>query len=185
MRIIGGRAGGRRLTVPPTGTRPTSDRVREALFSALEARGVIEDARVLDLYSGSGSLGLEALSRGASTVVLVERDPRACAVITTNARTVGVAGALVRRAAAATYLRRTPDPVDLVFLDPPYAEPDAAVAELLVLLERWLARDAVVVVERDARSPAPGWPAGLEPEEPRAYGETTLHLAVAGHRPRP
>ena len=177
MRIIGGRAGGRRLTVPPTGTRPTSDRVREALFSALEARGAIEDATVLDLFAGSGSLGLEALSRGASTTVLVERDPRACAVLSTNAREVGT-GALVRRAAVATYLRgRAHTAFDLVFVDPPYSDPVDDV--LAALAGGWLADGALVVVERDTRSPAPTWPGGLVAEEPRAYGETTLHLAVS------
>ena len=180
-RIIGGRAGGRRITVPPTGTRPTSDRVREALFSALEARGVIEDAQVLDLFAGSGALGLEALSRGASTAVLVERDPRACAVLAMNARAVGAAGAgvLVRRASVATYLSaRSRTPFDLVLVDPPYADPVDDV--LAALAGGWLASDALVVVERDSRSPAPAWPAGLVPEEPRSYGETTLHWASAG-----
>ncbi|MDF2978924.1 MAG: methyltransferase [Actinomycetospora sp.] len=175
-RIIGGVAGGRRIAVPSTGTRPTSDRVREALFSALEARGAIEDAEVLDLYAGSGALGIEALSRGASTAVLVERDPRACAVIQANIGVAGVRGALVRRASVLAYLRRTPGPVDLVLVDPPYADP---VDDVVALLPRWTRSGALVVVERDARSPAPAWPDGLEPEEPRTYGETTLHLAVA------
>ncbi|WP_433787157.1 16S rRNA (guanine(966)-N(2))-methyltransferase RsmD [Actinomycetospora sp. CA-101289] len=175
-RIIGGVAGGRRIAVPSTGTRPTSDRVREALFSALEARGALEDAEVLDLYAGSGALGIEALSRGASTAVLVERDPRACAVIQANIGTAGVRGALVRRSAVLAFLRRTPSPVDLVFADPPYADP---VDDVVALLPRWTRPGALVVVERDARSPAPAWPDGLEPEEPRSYGETTLHLAVA------
>src|ERR687894_2978210 len=106
-RIIGGVAGGRRIAVPSTGTRPTSDRVREALFSALEARGAIEDAEVLDLYAGSGALGIEALSRGASTAVLVERDPRACAVIQANIGVAGVRGGRVRRSSVLAHLRRT------------------------------------------------------------------------------
>ena len=178
-RIIGGVAGGRRIAVPSTGTRPTSDRVREALFSALEARGAIEDADVLDLYAGSGALGIEALSRGASTAVLVERDPRACAVIQANIGVAGVRGALVRRSAVLAYLRRTPGPVDLVLVDPPYADPIDSINDVVALLPRWTRSGALVVVERDARSPAPVWPDGLEPEEPRTYGETTLHLAVA------
>jgi 16S rRNA (guanine966-N2)-methyltransferase len=178
-RIIGGVAGGRRIAVPSTGTRPTSDRVREALFSALEARGALEDAEVLDLYAGSGALGIEALSRGASTAVLVERDPRACAVIQANIGVAGVRGALVRRSAVLAYLRRTPGPVDLVLVDPPYADPVDSVDAVVALLPRWTRPGALVVVERDARSPAPAWPDGLEPDEPRTYGETTLHLAVA------
>lgn len=175
-RIIGGVAGGRQIAVPPTGTRPTADRVREAVFSALEARGAIEDAEVLDLFAGSGALGIEALSRGASTAVLVERDPRACAVIQSNVGIAGVHGALVRRSAVLAYLRRSPGPVDLVFVDPPYTAP---VDEVLALLPRWTRAGAVVVVERDTRSPDPRWPDGLDPEEPRVYGETTVHLATA------
>jgi 16S rRNA (guanine966-N2)-methyltransferase len=173
-RIIGGVAGGRRIAVPPTGTRPTADRVREALFSLLEARGAIEDADVLDLFAGSGALGLEALSRGASTAVLVERDPRACAVIESNAGVAGVHGALVRRSAVLAYLRRTPSPVDLVLVDPPYTDP---VDDVLALLPRWTRPGGLVVVERDTRSPAPAWPEALQTEPPRTYGETTLYLA--------
>ncbi len=181
-RLIGGTAGGRRIAVPPTGTRPTSDRVREALFSLLEARGAIEDAQVLDLFAGSGALGIEALSRGASTAVLVERDPRACAVIQSNARAAGVHGALVRRAAVVAFLKRTPTPVELVFVDPPYTDPAAGVDEVLALLPSWLAPDGLVVLERDVRSDAPAWPASFDPEERRVYGETVLHLA---HRSAP
>ncbi|GAA4912474.1 16S rRNA (guanine966-N2)-methyltransferase [Actinomycetospora succinea] len=177
-RIIGGTAGGRQIAVPPTGTRPTSDRVREALFSALEARGVIEDAEVLDLFAGSGALGIEALSRGASTAILVERDPRACAVIQSNVGVAGVHGALVRRSAVDAFLRKTPGPVDLVFVDPPYTDTGDSVNQVVARLPRWTRRDAVVVIERDARSPAPVWPEGFEPDDPRVYGETTLYLAT-------
>ncbi|MHC1560436.1 16S rRNA (guanine(966)-N(2))-methyltransferase RsmD [Actinomycetospora sp. C-140] len=175
-RIIGGAAGGRTIAVPPTGTRPTSDRVREAVFSALEARGAIEDAEVLDLFAGSGALGIEALSRGASTAILVERDPRACGVIQSNIGVAGVHGAMVRRSAVEAFLKKTPGPVDLVFVDPPYGDP---VDDVLARLPRWLRSGGVVVLERDTRSPAPVWPDGLEPEEPRTYGETTVYLATA------
>src|SRR3978361_2492409 len=105
-RMGAGRAGGRGIAAPPVGVRPTSDRVREALFSLLAARGVLEAAVVLDLYAGSGALGLEALSRGALPATLVERDPRACAVIQSNASTTRLTGALVRRAAVATFVKR-------------------------------------------------------------------------------
>jgi 16S rRNA (guanine966-N2)-methyltransferase len=180
MRVIAGRYGGRALFAPPgRTTRPTSDRVREALFSLLEARGVLEDAVVLDLYAGSGALGLEALSRGALTATLVDRDPRACAVIRTNASTTQLSGALVRRAAVTSYVKRPTDTVDLVFVDPPYADTEDEVDTVLGLLPPWLADGALVVVERDSRTRVPAWPAALTAEEPRAYGETTLHLATA------
>lgn len=179
-RIVAGSAGGRRIAVPPTGVRPTSDRVREALFSLLDARGVLLDAAVLDLYAGSGALGLEALSRGAMTATLVERDPRACAVITTNVSSTGLRGALVRRAAVTTFLRRPTDTVDLALLDPPYADTEAEVDAALAMLPPWLAAGGLVVVERDTRSRAPAWPEALVAEEPREYGETTLHLATHG-----
>ena len=176
-RIVAGAAGGQRIAVPPHGVRPTSDRVREALFSLLEARGVLEDAVVLDLYAGSGALGLEALSRGALTATLVERDPRVCGVIQTNARTTNLTGALVRRASVPTFLKRATDTVDLVFVDPPYADTEDEVDAVLGLLPPWLSEGALVVLERDSRTRTPAWPEGLTPEEPRGYGETTLHLA--------
>jgi 16S rRNA (guanine966-N2)-methyltransferase len=178
-RIVAGTAGGQRISVPPTGVRPTSDRVREALFSLLEARGVIEDAVVLDLYAGSGALGLEALSRGALTATLVERDPRVCGVIAHNASATNLRGAMVRRAAVATFVKRPVDSVDLVFVDPPYAGTEDEVDAVLAALPGWLNPGALVVVERDSRTRTPSWPTALTPEEPRAYGETTLHLASA------
>jgi 16S rRNA (guanine966-N2)-methyltransferase len=176
-RIVAGTAGGQRIAVPPTGVRPTSDKVREALFSLLDSRGRLEDAVVLDLYAGSGALGLEALSRGALTVTLVERDPRACGVIQQNAQSTNLRGAMVRRAAVATFLKRATDTVDLVLVDPPYADTEDEVDAVLALLPPWLAAGALVVVERDSRSRTPAWPEALTPEEPRVYGETTLHLA--------
>ncbi|MDL5155943.1 16S rRNA (guanine(966)-N(2))-methyltransferase RsmD [Actinomycetospora termitidis] len=177
-RIVAGTAGGQRIAVPPNGVRPTSDRVREALFSLLEARGVLEDATVLDLYAGSGALGLEALSRGALTATLVERDPRACGFVQTNARTTGLTGALVRRASVTTFLKRPTDVVDLVFVDPPYAGTEDEVDVVLGLLVPWLSPDGLVVLERDSRTRVPAWPEGLVAEEPRVYGETTLHLGT-------
>jgi 16S rRNA (guanine966-N2)-methyltransferase len=177
-RIVAGTAGGQRIQVPPHGVRPTSDRVREALFSLLAARGVLEDAVVLDLYAGSGALGLEALSRGALTATMVERDPRACGFIQTNVRTTGLTGALVRRASVPTYLKRPTDTVDLVLVDPPYAGTEDEVDTVLGLLVPWLSVDALVVLERDSRTRTPAWPEGLVAEEPRVYGETTLHLGT-------
>lgn len=176
-RIVAGSAGGLRIAVPATGVRPTSEKVREALFSLLEARGLLEDAVVLDLYAGSGALGLEALSRGALTVTLVERDPRACGVIQQNVRSTNLNGASVRRASVPTFLARPTDTVDLVFVDPPYVGTEDEVDAALAALPVWLAAGALVVVERDSRSRPPAWPDALVPEPPRVYGETTLYLA--------
>ncbi|MGI9007121.1 MAG: 16S rRNA (guanine(966)-N(2))-methyltransferase RsmD [Streptosporangiaceae bacterium] len=180
-RIIAGSAGGRRLAVPPgRSTRPTSDRTREGLFATvLAALGPLDDAAVLDLYAGSGAVGLEALSRGASEVLLVESDPVAAQVIKRNITTVGLPGAQLLRDRAERALRRGPAgarPRDLVFADPPYAAADAEVGQVLGLLASrgWLAAGALVVVERDARSGAPPWPAGYAQDRSRRYGETVL-----------
>ncbi|MFW6776215.1 16S rRNA (guanine(966)-N(2))-methyltransferase RsmD [Nocardioides sp. CPCC 205120] len=179
-RIVAGRAGGRRLRTPRgDATRPTSDRVREALFSALESRlGSLEGAAVLDLYAGSGAVGLEAWSRGAASVLLVEHDQRTHALVRANAREVGAgAAATVLRATVATALAGPPPQAyDVVFSDPPYPLADAAVAADLAALVTggWLAPDALVVVERSSRSPEPVWPDGLERESSKRYGETTL-----------
>ncbi|MGW5052138.1 16S rRNA (guanine(966)-N(2))-methyltransferase RsmD [Actinokineospora sp. NPDC004072] len=180
-RIVAGVAGGRRLAVPPRGTRPTADRVREALFSALEAAVDLDGARVLDLYAGSGALGFEALSRGAALATLVESDRTAVKVLRDNARALGLPGADIRQGKVATVLAEPPpQPYDLVLADPPYAlgQPELA-AVLSALVERdWAAGGAVVVVERDRRTGPPAWPAAFAPERVRGYGDTELHWAV-------
>lgn len=178
-RIIAGAAGGIRLDVPTSGTRPTSERVREAMFGSLEAAGAIDGAHVLDLYAGSGALGLEALSRGAASADLVERGPAAAAVVAKNAERVSRAcdGAPARahRAAVATYLARAAGPFDLVFIDPPYDLADGDLAEALALLRPTLSAGALVVVERGKRSAEPDWAAAdLEAVRSRTYGDTTV-----------
>jgi 16S rRNA (guanine966-N2)-methyltransferase len=178
-RIIGGSAGGRRLSTPRgAATRPTSDRVREALFSAIEAWcGSLSELRFLDLYAGSGAVGLEAWSRGAGVVTLVEQDRRTAALIATNARTIGFARADVIGATVATTLRKPPSaPYDVAFLDPPYPLTEAELAaDLAALVDHgWLVPGSLVVVERSSRSPEPGWPEGFAEVRSRRYGETTL-----------
>ena len=180
-RIISGRAGGQRLATPPgAGTRPTSDRVREALFSRLEHLEVLVGAVVLDLYAGSGALGLEALSRGAESVLLVESDRSAAKATRANADAIGIPGAVVRQSTVARVLATPPArPCSLVFSDPPYAlTEDELAADLALLAEQdWLTDDALVVVERSSRTPEPRWPAGWEPEGERRYGETRIWFA--------
>jgi len=183
-RIIGGLAGGARLHVPMRGTRPTSERVREAIFSALDARSLCDGALVLDLFAGSGALGLEAASRGAESVVLVERDKAAAKVAQRNAEAVAKAGAaraLVEQTAVRTYLQRSGRTFDLVFVDPPYDLPDVDLTAVLADLAPLLRHPATVVVER-SRKAAPLEPPGdLEVERTRDYGDTRLHyLATAG-----
>lgn len=185
-RIIGGSAGGRHISTPRgAATRPTSDRVREALFSAVESWcGSLHGLRFLDLYAGSGAVGLEAWSRGAGVVTLVESDRRTAALISENARTIGFAKADVVCASVAGTLARPPSaPYDVVFLDPPYPLDDAAVAEDVALLaaEGWLVPGALVVVERSSRSPEPAWPAGIVRDREKRYGETTLWYAEHTH----
>lgn len=177
-RIIAGVAGSLALAVPRSGTRPTSDRVREAVFSALDARELVDGARVLDLYAGSGALGLEAASRGAAEVVLVERAREAAAAARRNAERVTRAGAgagiRVVVQAVRGYLEGAPGLWDLAFLDPPYELANAELAQELAALVPLLAPDAVVVVERSSRDPEPGWPAGLVLDRRTAYGETAV-----------
>ena len=207
MRIVAGVAGGRRLTVPRgRDTRPTSERVREALFAALVSdRGGLAGDAVLDLFAGSGALGLEALSRGAATAVLVERDPTAAATARANIDALGLPGASVVATAVARYLARAPvpaataataaraaapiiapttaagrrgAPADIVFADPPYALPEPEVGAMLAALAGgWLRAGASIVVERAVRSPAPSWPPGCEPGRVRTYGDTAIHPA--------
>ncbi len=180
-RVIAGTAGGRRLAVPPgTGTRPTSDRAREGLFSTWQSLhgGPLDGTRVLDLYGGSGAVGLEALSRGAAHALIVEADARAVRTIRDNVRSLGLPGAEVRAAKAAQAVAAPPTgaPYDLVFLDPPYAVTDQEIREILLTLRTggWLADEALVTVERATRGGEFGWPDGFHPERARRYGEGTF-----------
>ncbi|KGM09297.1 16S rRNA (guanine(966)-N(2))-methyltransferase RsmD [Cellulomonas carbonis] len=177
-RIVAGAAGGRTIAVPPRGTRPTSDRVREALFSRLDHAGAVDGARVLDLYAGSGALGLEAASRGAREVVLVESGRAAAQVCRRNAATLGLSGVRVAPEPVLTHLRRPPgEAVDLALLDPPYDLDEPGLAAVLDALTPHLARHAVVVVERSSRTAEPTWPDGLVRTDERRYGETLLWFA--------
>ncbi|MET1033913.1 MAG: 16S rRNA (guanine(966)-N(2))-methyltransferase RsmD [Arthrobacter sp.] len=184
-RIIAGVAGGLALkSVPGDATRPTTDRVKEALFSRLETYGVLDGGRVLDLYAGSGALGVEAASRGARAVVLVEQAPKAVAACQANAglvnRKIGRDAVAVRRGSVDAFLETeaaTGRGWDLVLMDPPYPLGDAALAQTLARLVPVLDAGAVVVLERSTRSPEPAWPAGVVRFAERKYGETTLWFA--------
>jgi 16S rRNA (guanine966-N2)-methyltransferase len=180
-RIITGFAGSLQLAVPKFGTRPTSDRVREAIFSALDARGLITGARVLDLYSGSGALGLEAASRGASHVTLVDRANAASKIGTDNAERVrraaprgAVPSIVVSSQPAQSFLSSNLAEWDVVFLDPPYELGGLELEHNLESLVVRLAPDAVVVVERAARDPEPHWPDGLELDRRNTYRDTAV-----------
>lgn len=193
-RIIAGEAKGRRIETPPGDqTRPTTDRVREALFSAVESWcGSLRGLVFLDLYAGSGAVGLEAWSRGAEAVTFVESDRSTARLIEQNARTLGFTHADVQQSRVATWLARTPARrFDVVFSDPPYPLSDDGLAEDLELLVPWLAPDALVVVERSRRSAEPRWPTGgpginatrgrsIMGERSKRYGETVLWY---GHAP--
>ncbi|MGZ4670753.1 MAG: 16S rRNA (guanine(966)-N(2))-methyltransferase RsmD [Blastococcus sp.] len=173
MRLVGGVASGRRISAPRgTATRPTSERVREALFSTVATLLDLRAAQVLDLYAGTGALGLEALSRGADTAVFVECDPRALRVLRRNVAAVGLPGGVVRAERVERVLAGPPPqrPFDLVLVDPPYG---VAVEGLLAaLVPHWAGR--VVAVERAAQGPALSWPPGLCGVKVRDYGDTML-----------
>ncbi|MGA8988307.1 16S rRNA (guanine(966)-N(2))-methyltransferase RsmD [Aeromicrobium sp.] len=176
-RIIAGRYGGRRIHTPKgDGTRPTSDRVREALFSSLESElgGFDDDLTVLDLFAGSGALGLEALSRGAQFAQFVESDPRAARVVQHNLKELGARGS-VTRTSAERYVAEAPGGTfGLVFIDPPYAMATDKVASLVADIRgRSSGPGALFVVERATRDPF-GWPEGVEGLREKKYGETTL-----------
>jgi 16S rRNA (guanine966-N2)-methyltransferase len=179
-RIIGGVAGGRRLAVPPRGTRPTTDRVRESLFNIVTARRDLTGLAVLDLYAGSGALGLEALSRGAASALFVESDHRSAAVIARNISALGLSGATVRRGAVAAVLAAgAASPVDLVLADPPYEVGAGEVESVLTALSAhgWVREGTVAVVERAAGGAPLTWPAGWSGWPQRVYGDTRLELA--------
>jgi 16S rRNA (guanine(966)-N(2))-methyltransferase RsmD len=177
--VIAGTYGGRRLQTPPgQGTRPTSDRVREALFSSLDSMVDLDGARVADLYAGSGAVGLEAASRGAARVLLVEAHPAAARAVRANIATLK-AGAVATLAATKVEqaVAAAPDePYDVIFADPPYDLGEAALAGVLAALagNGWLAPEGVLVVERSTRSPEPAWPDVVTVTRGRRYGETTL-----------
>jgi 16S rRNA (guanine966-N2)-methyltransferase len=187
-RIIGGTAGGRRIKAP-TGdtTRPTSDRVREALFSAIDALiGPLAGLRFLDLYAGSGAVGLEARSRGAGVVTCVEHDRRTAALVRENARSLGFSAVDVVTSSVERALTHPPRaPYDLAFLDPPYAlEADDVVADLVALRDNgWLSEGALVVVERSSRGAGLDWPDGFVRDRERKYGETMLWYGHAATSP--
>lgn len=183
-RIIAGAAGGLRLqSVPGQGTRPTTDRVKESLFARLEAWGMLHEARVLDLFAGSGALGCEAASRGAAAVTLVERHPPAVRVCRANAAVVHRAlgrddVVAVHQGAVAAYLADpAAGPWDLVLADPPYPLGERELSAVLAALVGRLGEGGVVVVERSSRSPEPEWPSGLRRFEQKRHGETTTWFA--------
>lgn len=200
-RIIAGIAGSLRLEVPRSGTRPTSDRVREAIFSTLESWGLVAKTRVLDLYAGSGALGLEAASRGASAVILVEKHAPAAHITARNVRTVLGAferGAQLRDPGSAPTVEVCKQTVqgfldaqaptaswDVALLDPPYDLGEAELTANLTALVPLLAPDAAVLVERSTRSPEPSWPTGLALVREKRYGETALWWAepIQGEQP--
>ena len=180
-RVIAGLFGGRRLHTPKGAlTRPTSDRTREALFSSLVARGVLDGARVLDLFAGSGALGIEAISRGAASAVLVARDRGAVSAMKRSLADLGLRSARVVSRDVLAFVGGPPEPFDLVFLDPPYDLDEELLGRILDRLTAgWLAEDNLVIVERSARSPQPSWSAGMALQQTRTYGDTVIHLAEA------
>ncbi|MEU9835182.1 16S rRNA (guanine(966)-N(2))-methyltransferase RsmD [Streptosporangium sp. NPDC048047] len=187
-RVIAGSAGGRRLAVPPgRGTRPTSDRAREGIFSTVGSLlGPLDGARVLDLYAGSGAIGLEALSRGAAHALLVESDAKAVRTIRANIASLGLPGAELAADRVERVLARGADePYDLVFADPPYAVADVEVRAVLERLRDhgWLAGDALVAVERESRGGSLEWPSGYEEERVRRYGEASVWYGRAAGNP--
>ena len=178
LRIIGGEWRGRRFRFPATadGIRPTPDRVRETLFNWLQGR--VAGVRALDLYAGSGALGLEALSRGAGEVVFVDMDRAATRGIESTLTTLACNRGRVLTASAAQYLRGPPEPFDLVFGDPPYACGDVEAVCAALAAGNWLARDARVYMERAAAAGEPALPAGWRLLRSKRAGEVGYHLAA-------
>jgi 16S rRNA (guanine966-N2)-methyltransferase len=170
VRVVAGEFRGRRLAAPRGArTRPTADRVREALFSML---GDVSGARVLDLYAGSGALGIEALSRGAESAVFVERDPRAASVIERNLSSLGLEQDVLRQDAV-RFLRRGAGTFDLVFCDPPYDSASRLAGPLAEHLPALTSDDARIVTESDKRNPLE-LPLPLVTE--RTYGDTRIAI---------
>ncbi|MEV3979592.1 16S rRNA (guanine(966)-N(2))-methyltransferase RsmD [Nonomuraea sp. NPDC049758] len=186
-RIIAGSAGGRRLAVPPgRGTRPTSDRAREGIFLTLDSLYGLREARVLDLYAGSGAVGLESLSRGAAHALLVESDAKAIRTIRANIQSLGLEGAeLVADKVERVLAKRPEEPYDIVFADPPYALGDGEVTRVLELLRDngWLMDEGLVAFERETRGKSLMWPEGYVEERVRRYGEASVWYGRAAGNP--
>lgn len=179
-RIIAGEYGGRRLrTLAGAATRPTSERTREAMFASIDATHDLDAGPFIDLYAGSGAVGLEAISRGAPSAVLVERNPAAVAVIKANIAALGAPARVIAGDVTAT-CGNGPVGAATAFLDPPYAVDSADLSDTLAaLLERGLCvPGALVIVERDRRSPW-AWPGTVRPLRDRRYGETQLWYGLA------
>lgn len=187
-RIISGDARGRTIKVPPTMTRPTSDRAREGVFSSLQVRFGFTNATVLDLFAGSGALGLEAASRGAVEVHLVESDEKACVAIAHNAEVVQHPNVHIHQMKASTYLAGAPaNHFDMVLCDPPYELADEAVVEILEALTPKLREGAAIVVERHSDSPETAWPEAFTPTgqklKKRTYGIARMDMATFARDP--
>ncbi|RCW38231.1 16S rRNA (guanine966-N2)-methyltransferase [Halopolyspora algeriensis] len=187
MRIVAGSLGGRRIEVPSRGTRPTRERVRESLFSALESALDLSGLRVLDLYAGSGALGIEALSRGAAQATFVESDRHAARLLRRNLEKLELRGMHIEQKPVATALAARPrHPYDLVLIDPPYAVDSASLNEEygLLVANGWTGPESLVIVERPVQSDEPRWPESLVASRSKHYGDTVVywavHTAVAG-----
>ena len=186
-RIIAGLAGSLKLSPPAKTTRPTSDRIRESIFSRLEARNLLDGARVLDLYAGTGALALESASRGAALTWMIERDGKAAAVCVANLKSVSKAllkeeieldGKVVNKSVSAFLAAPGVDEIDLVFIDPPYEVANDEICENLEALKPIL-KDATIVVERSSRTGEPTWPNGYTLEDAKYYGDTVIYWLSA------
>lgn len=182
-RIIAGEFRGRRISVPDGETRPTSDRAREGIFSTVESLlGTLHGRRVLDLYAGSGALGLEARSRGASDVILVDNNDKAIRVCKGNIAALGLNGVVAVRMSAEHFLDSGADAFDLILIDPPYALANSEIEKILHSAHARLAPHGVIGVERSSRSEPFQWPSGYQFLRDRTYGEARVYYGAFAAR---